>query len=83
MQKENILTRLYFHCKDSGGVPDSEDAKEALEFLYECLEVNGLQKSDYENQVLALVSAFEQQGFINGFKYAVQIFLCCSEKDGS
>lgn len=81
MQQEDILTRLYFHRKDSEEMPDSEAAKTALEFLHECLEAKGLQKSDYENQALALVPAFEQQGFINGFKYAVQVFLYCSEKD--
>lgn len=81
MNQNEILTGLYQHCKDSGRCPDGREALETLDFLYADLEEKGLRKDDFENLAISAVSAYEKQGFISGFKYAVQILMCCGSGD--
>ena len=70
------LEKLFYYYNAEVGKNDFKETKEASENVWNYLKEKEKEKSSYldaEEKIIALASANEKQGFINGFQYAVTL----------
>ena len=54
---------------------DMTKTREKRNETFSCLERKGIDMDEVGNYILSLISEYERQGFLYGFRYAVMIFL--------
>ncbi len=54
---------------------DMPEAQEARNNAFKYIEENGIDMTQMEHYITAIISEYERQGFLYGFRYAVSLFL--------
>lgn len=71
-----IIDKIFDHfeilCENYADLPETRNARNNL-FLH--IEEKGIDMAEMEHYITALISEYERQGFLYGFRYAAALFL--------